>query len=100
MVLDEPTASLDFGNQVRVLERIVALGRQGKAVVLSTHDPDHAFLCGDRVALLHDGKLLALGPPDDTVTAENLKILYGVDVVVAYLPDHKRRVCSPSLGAR
>ena len=98
MVLDEPTASLDFGNQVRVLERIVALGREGKAVVLSTHDPDHAFLCGDRVALLHDGKLLALGPPDETVTAENLKTLYGVDVVVAYLPDHKRRVCSPSLG--
>ena len=46
VVMDEPTANLDFGNQVRVLERIRALAADGIGVLLSTHDPDHAFLQG------------------------------------------------------
>jgi iron complex transport system ATP-binding protein len=98
VVMDEPTASLDFGNQVRVLEQIRRLADGGKSIVLSTHDPDHALLCGDRVALLHGGRLVALGPTDETVTAANLKRIYGVDVVVAYVPELGRRACSPSLA--
>ena len=60
--MDEPTASLDFGNQVRVLAHVRSLARRGIAVVLSTHDPDQAFLCADLVALLHEGRLARLGP--------------------------------------
>ena len=100
VVMDEPTASLDFGNQVRVLEHIRGLSAAGKSIVLSTHDPDHALLCADRVALLHDGGLVALGPTDETVTAANLKRIYGVDVVVAFVPELGRRACSPSLVGR
>src|SRR6185369_3343184 len=48
LVLDEPTASLDFGNQVRVLEKILALSASGISILLATHDPDHAFLCARR----------------------------------------------------
>jgi iron complex transport system ATP-binding protein len=40
LVMDEPTASLDFGNQVRVLGEVRALARRGIAVIMSTHDPD------------------------------------------------------------
>jgi iron complex transport system ATP-binding protein len=99
LVMDEPTASLDFGNQVRVLAEIQALARRGIAVVLSTHDPDHAFLCGHRVALLHDGRLARLGPPEEVVTAESLREIYGVEVDVLALPDGRsgRRVCVPRL---
>lgn len=60
MVMDEPTASLDFGNQVKVLERIAEMAHSGIGVLLSTHDPDQAFLLGHRVALLHRGTLAAL----------------------------------------
>jgi len=102
LVMDEPTASLDFGNQVRVLDRIVALSRRGIAVILSTHDPDQAFLCADRVALLGGGRLAGLGRPTDMITPENLKRLYGVDVAVleVAMPDTERRtrVCIPSLA--
>jgi iron complex transport system ATP-binding protein len=98
LVMDEPTASLDFGNQVRVLAEIQALAGRGIAVVLSTHDPDHAFLCGHRVALLHDGRLARLGTPDEVVTAESLRGIYGVEVDVLALPgDRGRRVCVPRL---
>ncbi len=98
LVMDEPTASLDFGNQARVLQHIRALAKAGKSILLSTHDPDHAFLCADRVALLHGGELIAVGAPDDTITPDHLKRLYGIDVTIALLPELGRRVCTPSLA--
>jgi len=97
LIMDEPTASLDFGNQLRVLREIAALARSGMAVVFSTHDPDHVFLCGDRAALLHDGRMEALGPPEAVITAETLKRLYGVEVQVVELPDHQTHTCVPSV---
>ena len=98
LVMDEPTASLDFGNQIRVLEKVRGLARTGIAVLLSTHDPDHAFLCADRVALLHEGRLHALGAPAEVVTAEALRLLYGVEVEIVSIPESGRRICVPSLA--
>jgi iron complex transport system ATP-binding protein len=102
LVMDEPTASLDFGNQVRVLGEIEHLARRGMAVMLSTHDPDHAFLCAHQVALLHQGRLARLGPPDEVITRESLREVYGVEVTVMELAGAEgrvARVCVPALGA-
>ena len=49
VVFDEPTASLDFGNQVLVLGEVKKLAASGLGIVLSTHNPDHAFACASRV---------------------------------------------------
>jgi len=100
VVMDEPTANLDFGNQVRVLEHIRSLARSGIGVLLSTHDPDQAFLCASRVAMLHEGRLARLGAPDEVITSESLKQIYGVDVVVTRvaMDDGERRVCIPVVG--
>ena len=99
VVMDEPTANLDFGNQVRVLQHIRSLAGSGIGVLLSTHDPDHAFLCADRVAMLHDGRLVRHGPPPEVITAESLKQVYGVDAVVARVAipgNAERPVCLPA----
>ena len=99
IVMDEPTANLDFGNQVRVMEHIQAVARAGMGVLLSTHDPDQAFLCADRVAMLHGGKLAHTGPPTEAITADSLRQLYGVEVVVTRVPmagGRERRVCIPT----
>jgi iron complex transport system ATP-binding protein len=93
LVMDEPTASLDFGNQLRVLDQVTALARSGMAVVLTTHDPDHVFWCGDRVALLQGGVLAALGTPAEVITPQALEHLYGVAVEVVELPDHSTYTC-------
>ena len=97
LIMDEPTASLDFGNQLRVLRQIAALARSGISVLFSTHDPDHVFLCGDRVALLQGGTLEALGTPDAVITSAALQRLYGVEVQIVDLPDHQTRTCVPSI---
>lgn len=101
VVMDEPTANLDFGNQVRVLEHIQALAEAGMGVLLSTHDPDQAFECADRVAMLHEGRLAHLGAPDEVITSASLKQIYGVDVVVTCvaLPGGaERAICIPAVA--
>ncbi len=103
IVMDEPTANLDFGNQVRVMEHVQSLAQAGMGVLLSTHDPDQAFLCADRVAMLHDGKLARLGPPAQAITADSLRQLYGVDVQVAQVETGqgtRHTACIPLLPQR
>lgn len=85
LMLDEPTASLDFGNQARVLGHVRSLAASGIGVVLSTHDPGHALQVGHRAALLKDGALVAFGPPPTVITPSSLRTLYGVDTVVGTL---------------
>jgi iron complex transport system ATP-binding protein len=99
LVMDEPTASLDFGNQALVLREVRALAAQGYGIVLSTHDPDHAFACASEVALLHDGGLAAHGPPATVLTAARLETVYGVPVLIERLASG-HTVCAPDLGAR
>ena len=103
IVMDEPTANLDFGNQVRVMEHVQAVAKAGVGVLLSTHDPDQAFLCADRVAMLHEGRLARIGPPAAAITAESLRQLYGVEVQVTQVeigPGAHRTACIPLLPQR
>lgn len=96
LVLDEPTASLDFGNQVRVLDAIRGLaGTHGLSVLLSTHHPEQAFASADRVAVLAGGELLRIGSPAEVITAETLRMCYALDVAVLSVADDRYRVCVP-----
>ena len=95
--MDEPTASLDFGNQVTVLSEIKRLAARGLAVLLSTHDPDHAFSVGTRVALIDDGRLIAQGTPEQVLTPQRLHQVYGVRVIVERL-SQGQPVCAPDLS--
>jgi iron complex transport system ATP-binding protein len=96
LVMDEPTASLDFGNQVRVLERLSALAAGGISILFSTHDPDHAFLAAQRALLLADGRVLAIGAPRDVIRADTLERLYHVAVQVVPL-EGGGHTCLPAL---
>ena len=100
LVMDEPTASLDFGNQILVLNHVRALARRGLGIILSTHDPDQAFACADRVAMLHEGRLLHAGPPQQVITGDSLREVYGVTVEVVRLPGSGRHVCVPGLDGQ
>lgn len=79
LIMDEPTASLDFGNQIRVLAMIEQLKAQGLAILLTTHQPEHAHQVADSVVLLHQGQILAQGHKADSLTAAHLATVYGLD---------------------
>jgi ABC-type cobalamin/Fe3+-siderophores transport system ATPase subunit len=96
LVMDEPTASLDFGNQVRVLERIAALAGGGISILFSTHAPDHAFLAAQRALLLAEGRVLALGTPREVIRADTLERLYHVAVQVVPV-EGGGHTCLPAL---
>ena len=96
MVMDEPTASLDFGNQVLVMQQVRRLAATGLGIVLSTHNPDHAFACGTTVLVLAEGTRRAMGPPLQVLTGELLSSIYGVRVSVETLANGSR-VCSPQI---
>ena len=88
LILDEPTASLDFGNQLRVLSEIARLRQDGVGILMSTHQPEHAFKVADRIALLKAGRIVAQGAARDTATPSRLAALYGAGVedVASSLP--------------
>ena len=101
LVMDEPTANLDFGNQIHVLESIKRLSASGLGVLMTTHNPDHAFLCCDRVILLTKDKEILEGPVDEIVTEENLRRAYHVDVRITQTRGSDGRIirsCVPMLG--
>lgn len=82
LIMDEPTASLDFGNQIRVLEHINTLKSQGMTILFTTHQPDQAAQIADQVVLLHEGGIFGVGKVTEVLTAEKLGALYGLDQAV------------------
>lgn len=94
LLLDEPTSHLDFGNQIRTLKVINRLSDQGLSVVMTSHYPDHAFLSSNKVAIMNNGSIMAMGEPESVVTEENMKRAYGIDVKVMDV-DESRKACIP-----
>ena len=97
LILDEPTANLDFGNQILVFTQIRYLAKDGYTIVQATHNPEHAFMFSDRVLAIHEGKVLADGTPSNIVTEELMHKLYSVDIDVQSLYKDKVRVCIPKI---
>ena len=82
LVLDEPAAHLDYGNQRRLLDEVARLRDGGVGVLFCSHDPAHALRVADRVLLLERGTVLAQGAAAEVLTPENLGRLYGVPVML------------------
>ncbi len=95
LLMDEPSASLDFGNRIRVMERVKELCREGYCVIQTTHDPEQAYLYSDTILALRDGKVLAHGKPRDIFREDLISALYGVEVELYEIKQDALRVCVP-----
>jgi iron complex transport system ATP-binding protein len=80
IVLDEPTASLDFGNQGKVMRELTALAAAGHGVLFTTHDPNHALRAADRAFLMREGRQIAEGKVREVLTQTQLEALYGAPI--------------------
>lgn len=80
LVMDEPTANLDYGNQHRVLEKVKELTNEGYTIIMSTHNPEHAFMYGNEMIMMYDGRIIRSGSPQENLTAELIQEVYKVNV--------------------
>jgi iron complex transport system ATP-binding protein len=99
ILLDEPTAHLDFRNQVRCLDMIGMLAARGVAIVLTSHDPNHAFLFPGRALLMQLDRSAVIGAPSEIINRASLSATYGIDVGVFSIerppPAKNLSFCSP-----
>ncbi len=78
ILLDEPTSALDIRNQNKVLSVLKELSEtEGKTIVFSTHNPNHALYLDAFVLLLHNGQIVEQGKADAIVNPDKLKLIYG-----------------------
>jgi len=80
IVLDEPTANLDFGNQGRVMREIQTLASSGHGVLFTTHDPNHAMRAAHRTYLLRGGQRLGEDATAEILNRAQLEALYEAPV--------------------
>ncbi|MEP5938696.1 MAG: ABC transporter ATP-binding protein [Erythrobacter sp.] len=78
VLADEPLAALDFYHQHEVLSSLHASAKQGNGVVLVLHDLALAMNHADRVVVLKEGRLIADGPPEIALSADNIAATWGV----------------------
>lgn len=93
LVLDEPTSHLDFGNQIRTLNIIDKLAKNGLSVIMTSHFPDQAFISSNKVAIMQNGNFIDIGSPDDVITERNMEKTYGIKVKIVDIED--RLACIP-----
>ncbi len=84
--LDEPTASLDIGHQISVLELARDFARRGGAVLAILHDLNLAAEFADHLAVLHQGRLVAEGSVTATLTDQTVSAVYGITGAVGRVP--------------
>lgn len=82
IVLDEPTSALDIKNQYKVLSVLKDLVKsENKTIILSSHNPNHALYLNSNVYLLKNGHIIASGMAKDVINVDELKTIYGDNVV-------------------
>ena len=99
ILMDEPTAHLDYGNQLRVLKTIRQLAENGFGIVFTTHNPDHALLLGGKSAVIDRRGCLTCGDSHELINETSLLELYGIKLRVTHMENVQRKVCfAPSLN--
>ncbi|MBT9369409.1 heme ABC transporter ATP-binding protein [Rhizobium sp. CSW-27] len=86
LFLDEPTASLDLGHQIAVLETARAFASQGGMVLAILHDLNLAAEFADRVVVLHRGRIVTQGPAAETLSDATIAEVYGIAGAVGRVP--------------
>lgn len=98
LIMDEPTASLDFGNQYLVLTQMLRLAAEGLSVLMVTHDPDHALYCADQIIAMKDGRIIRQGETKAVISEPTMESVYRMTVKVRNVrigPEKSRAVCVP-----
>ncbi|MGN0293709.1 MAG: ABC transporter ATP-binding protein [Lachnospiraceae bacterium] len=94
LIMDEPTANLDYGNQQMVMDNVKQMAGQGYTILLSTHNPEHALQYATHVLAIKDHHILADGTVEEVLTEELIRAIYGLKVKVVELEINGKKVRS------
>ena len=83
LLLDEPTSALDMKNQNLVLSILKDVAKEGKTIILSSHNPNHALYLDSNVVLMKEGVICDEGLAKELITVSKLKPIYGNHVCVS-----------------
>ena len=90
LFLDEPTTYLDIRYQIEILELVRKLNREyGMTIIMVLHEINQAIYFSDRIIGLCQGKVLIQGEPDEVITSESIRELYGIDLKVTEIDGRK-----------
>lgn len=90
LFLDEPTTYLDIRYQIEVLELVKKLNREyGMTIIMVLHEINQAIYFSDQIIGLCDGKVLVQGEPDEVITEESIRALYGIELKVTRIDGRK-----------
>ncbi|MCS7108290.1 MAG: ABC transporter ATP-binding protein [Sulfolobales archaeon] len=78
LLLDEPTSNLDLRFQVEVLGIVRELSKIGMTTLMALHDLTHAYRYSNKIIMINNGKIFAVGRPEEVLTEENIERVYGV----------------------
>ncbi|NLN48723.1 MAG: ABC transporter ATP-binding protein [Clostridiales bacterium] len=96
LLFDEPTAHLDYGNQINVLRLIKKLSKDGYSIVITTHNPDHAMLLGGSAAVLDKDGHMRTGSTSAILKENLLNEVYNTDLKIIDIPELSRSACIPA----
>jgi len=87
LLLDEPTTHLDISNQLEIMDLIKHLCKTKELLIVAVfHDFNLAARYCDSIILLNDGKIVAVGKSNETLTSENVRKVFSVDTIVKKHP--------------
>ena len=99
LLLDEPTTYLDMAYQMDVLDLLDDLNEQGRTIVMVLHDLNHAARYADHIVALRGGQIVVQGSPEQVMTAENIRQVFGLHAQIATDPVAGTPMCIP-IGRR
>ena len=91
LIMDEPTSSLDYGNQMRVQKQLAGLRNDRYTIIQSSHNPEQTYAFADRVICIKDGRIHKCGQPEEVLDDKLIRELYDIDVDMIESEDHKAR---------
>lgn len=96
LLLDEPTTYLDIAHQIDILNLLSELNRnENRTIVMVVHDLNHAAQFAHEIIAVSNGSIYAVGSPDDLLTPELIKDVFGIESVVIRHPVDGTPLCLP-----
>ncbi len=80
LLLDEPTSNLDVRHQLDVTKILKRMSEEKQIlIIMISHDINIAAKFSDEIIMMHEGSVYAVGKPEDVITSDNLRVVYGVE---------------------